>query len=161
MFERTKKTADSVLIANAENSFKECRKEKDRLEIFKKDLGSFTRFYEFMSQIVDYDSKDLEKLALYARHLRPLLREKLDDEDDIDLSNVTLSHYRLSKQREQNIVMESAGDYGLTPGSDLGTAKPKDKKEEYLSQILTRLNELFMTDQLTNNDLVSYAYTIK
>ena len=31
MFERTKKTADAVLIANAENSFKECKKEKDAL----------------------------------------------------------------------------------------------------------------------------------
>ena len=161
MFERTKKTGDPVLTANAEKSFKECRKEKDFLEIFKKDLGSFTRFYEFMSQIVDYDSKDLEKLALYARHLRPLLREKLDEEDDIDLSNVALSHYRLSKIREQNIVMESEGDYGLKPGSDLGSGKARDKKEEFLSQILARLNELFMTDNLTEMDLVNYAYTIR
>jgi len=153
-------STDAVLIANAEKSFKECKKAKDRLEIFKKDLGSFTRFYEFMSQIVDYDNKDLEKLSLYARHLRPLLREKLD-EDDIDLSNVALSHYRLSKQREQNLVMETEGDYGLTPGNDLGTAKAKDKKEELLSQVLTRLNELFITDKLTDKDLVNYAYTIR
>ncbi len=131
MFDRTKQTGDAVLIANAETSLKECKQEKDRLEIFKKDLGSFTRFYEFMSQIVDYDSKDLEKLSLYARHLRPLLREKLDDEDDIDLSNVALSHYRLSKIREQNIVMEAEGEYGLQPGSDIGSAKARDKKEEF------------------------------
>ena len=67
--ERTKKTADAVLMANAENSFKECKKEKDALEIFKKDLGTFVRFYEFMSQIVDYGDKALEKLNLYARNL--------------------------------------------------------------------------------------------
>lgn len=73
------------MIANAENSFKECKKEKDGLEIFKKDLGTFVRFYEFMSQIVDYDNKDLEKLSLYARNLRPMLREALINEDDIDL----------------------------------------------------------------------------
>ena len=53
IFERTKKTGDAVLIANAEKSFKDCRQEKDALEIFKKDLGTFVRFYEFMSQIVD------------------------------------------------------------------------------------------------------------
>ena len=41
------------------------------------DLVAFTRYYEFMSQIVDYDSHDLEKLSLYARHLAPLLREKI------------------------------------------------------------------------------------
>ncbi|NCC68345.1 MAG: type I restriction endonuclease subunit R, partial [Clostridia bacterium] len=150
-----------VLMANGEKSLNECKKEKDRLEIFKKDLGSFTRFYEFMSQIVDYNSKDLEKLALYARHLRPLLREKLDDDDEIDLSHVALSHYRLSKIREQDIVMEADGVYGLKPGSDIGSGKAKDKKEEFLSQILARLNELFMTDGLTENDLVNYAYTIR
>jgi type I restriction enzyme R subunit len=161
MFERTKKTSDTVLTANAEKSFKECRQEKDRLEIFKKDLGSFTRFYEFMSQIVDYDNKDLEKLSLYARHLRPLLREKLDDDDEIDLNNVALSHYRLSKIREQDIVMETDGVYGLKPGSDLGSGKAKDKKEEFMSQILARLNELFLTDGLSDADLTNYAQTIR
>lgn len=161
MFERTKKTSDPVLIANAEKSFKECRQEKDRLEIFKKDLGSFTRFYEFMSQIVDYDNKDLEKLSLYARHLRPLLREKIEEEDDIDLSNVALSHYRLSILRQQDLVMETKGDYGLTPGNELGSAKAKDKKEEFLSQILARLNELFITDGLSDGDLTNYAQTIR
>jgi hypothetical protein len=40
-----------------------------------------------MSQIVDYDDTDLEKLSLYARNLRPMLRETLLDEDDIDLGN--------------------------------------------------------------------------
>jgi type I restriction enzyme R subunit len=161
MFERTKKTSDPVLIANAEKSFKECRQEKDRLEIFKKDLGSFTRFYEFMSQIVDYDNKDLEKLSLYARHLRPLLREKLEEEDDIDLSNVALSHYRLSILRQQDLVMETHGSYGLTPGNELGSAKAKDKKEEFLSQILARLNDLFVTDGLSDGDLTNYAQTIR
>lgn len=161
IFERTKKTGDAVLTANAEKSFKECKQEKDRLEIFKKDLGSFTRFYEFMSQIVDYDSKDLEKLSLYARHLRPMLREKMDEDDDIDLSNVTLSHYRLSKQRQQDLVMEAQADYKLQPGSEVGTAKPKDKKEEFLSQILARLNELFITEGLTDKDLINYAHTIR
>lgn len=95
-----------------------------------------------MSQIVDYNDKDLEKLSLYARHLRPLLREKLDDDDLIDLSNVALSHYRLSKQLEQSLVMEAESDYGLKPGSDLGSGKAKDKKEEFLSQLLAWLNEL-------------------
>jgi len=161
MFDRTKKTADAVLIANAENSFKECKQEKDALEIFKKDLGSFVRFYEFMSQIVDYDDKDLEKLSLYARNLRPMLREALIEEDDIDLNSVVLSHYRLSKIRQQDIQLkEQAGDY-LTPGDEIGTAKPKDKKEEFLSQIIGRLNELFITDELTDKDLVNYAYTVR
>ena len=162
MFERTKRTKDAVLIANAENSFKDCKQEKDALEIFKKDLGTFVRFYEFMSQIVDYDDKDLEKLSLYARNLRPMLREVESDEEVVDLSNVVLSHYRLSKIRQQDIQLkEDAEGYDLEPGDALGTAKAKDKQEELLSEIVAKLNELFITDELTEADMVNYAYTVR
>jgi type I restriction enzyme R subunit len=161
MFERTKKFNDAVLLANAENSFKDCKKAKDALEIFKKDLGTFVRFYEFMSQIVDYNDKDLEKLSLYARNLRPMLRETVVDEDDIDLSSIVLSHYRVSKIRQQHLALqENAEEYKLVPGDEAGTAKAKDKQTEFLSQIVHRLNELFITDQLTEKDMVNYAYTI-
>lgn len=162
MFERTKKTGDVVLITNAENTFKDCEKEKSKLDIFKKDLGSFVRFYEFMSQIVDYDDKDLEKLSLFARHLRPLLHEQRIEEDEVDLSNVEMSHYRLSKLHEQHLkLQEDAAEYKITPGNDVGTAKPKDKKEEFLSNILARLNELFVTDNLTDKDMINYAFAVR
>ncbi|MDO9215493.1 MAG: DEAD/DEAH box helicase family protein [Methylococcales bacterium] len=162
MFERTKKTADTVLITNAENSFKECKKAKDTLEIFKKDLGTFTRFYEFMSQIVDYDDKDLEKLSLFARNLRPMLRESFMEDDDIDLSDIALSHYRLSIIRQQDLqLQENSADYKLEPADGLGTATAKNIEEAFLSQIISRLNELFITDHLTENDMVNYAHTIR
>lgn len=162
MFERTKKTGDPVLIANAEKTFKEAKTEKDALDIFKKDLGTFVRFYEFMSQIVDYDDKNLEKLSLFARNLRPMLRESLITEDDIDLNNVILSHYRLSEIRKQDLILEDQAEYKkLEPGEGAGTAKAKDKKEEFISQIIDRLNEVFITDQLTEKDMVNYAYTVR
>ena len=138
-----------------------CKKEKDALEIFKKDLGTFVRFYEFMSQIVDYDNRDLEKLSLYARNLGPMLREGLIEDDEIDLDNLRLSHYRLSKISQQNLVIKEDHPEYLPLGESLGSAKAKDKKEELLSQIISRLNELFVVDELTNKDLVNYAYTIR
>lgn len=161
MYKRTKKTNDSVLIANAEKSLKECKEAKDALEIFKKDLGTFVRFYEFMSQIVDYDNKDLERLSLYARNLRPMLRESLLDDDDIDLGNVVLSHYRISAIRQQDLKLNQDQSTYLAPGNEAGTAKAKDKKEELLSQIVLRLNELFIMDKLTDKDLISYAYSVR
>ena len=161
MFERTKQTNDAVLIANAENSFKECKKEKDALDIFKKDLGTFVRFYEFMSQIVDYNDKDLEKLSLYARNLRPMLREAVVDEDEIDLSNVELSHYRLSKIKQQHLIMEADSPSYLVTGEGVGTAVARDRKEEFLSLLINRLNEVFIADKLTEKDMVNYAYTIR
>ncbi len=161
MLKRSKRSQDPVLIANAENSVKDAKIEKDRLELFKKDLGSYVRSYEFLSQIVDYDDPELEKLSLYARHLRPMLREKIVGEDEIDLNNIEMSHYRLSKIRELDIKLKANEEALLPVGGEEGTAKPKDKKEEFLSIILQRLNEVFITDNLTGKDMVNYAVTIK
>ncbi|EXI39157.1 DEAD/DEAH box helicase family protein [Acinetobacter baumannii 846928] len=159
--EITKRTGEPVLIANAENEFAEAKKARDALEIFKKDLGSFTRFYEFMSQIVEYNDKELEKISLFARNLRPLLREQAADEDVIDLSNVTMSHYRLSKIRQQDIQLKvNSTEHKLEPANDLGSAKPKNKNEEFLSVILQRVNEVFITDKLTEQDMINYVYTV-
>lgn len=161
MFEHCKALGDATVLANAEKSLKESTEVKNTLEIFKKDLGSFTRYYEFMSQIVDYDDKDLEKLSLFARHLRPILREQLNDEDEIDLSNVTLSHYRLSKIRHQDLKLnDDKGEYGLDPTSEIGKGRAKDKTDEFLSIILRRLNDLFVTDDLTDDDMLNYARTV-
>lgn len=160
MFERAKKSDDAVLVANTENSLKKCKEEKDALELFKKDLGTFVRFYEFISQIVDYDDKDLEKLSLFARHLGPLLRESSVDDILIELDDVALSHYRLSKIKQQNLGLSIDGGEGLQPGSGLGSGVAKDKSEVFLSQIIQRLNDLFAGDGLTDDDLVNYAETI-
>ncbi len=161
LFERAKAADDPVLIANAENDMKESKTELDALQLFKSDLMAFTRYYEFMSQIVDYDSHDLEKLSIYARHLAPNLREGAQDEDPIDLSSVELSHYRLSKVRQQHLSMvKDAGDTGLPGFSDIGTGKPRDKEEEWLSQIIARMNELFITDDLTEKDQINYFNTL-
>ena len=161
LLERTKRTGDAVLIANAEGELKEAKKELDGLGSFKADLRSFTRYYEFMSQIVDYDSTDLEKLSLYARHLYPQLRESTPQDDPIDLSSVELSHYRLSLLKQQTLSLARDAHRGLAPASAVGTRKSRDKKEEFLSQIIARLNEVFVTEGLTENDLLDYALTIK
>ena len=160
MFERAKQSGDAILIANTEKTFKDCKKEKDALELFKKDLGTFVRFYEFISQIVDYDDKELEKLSLFARNLGPLLREAAVNDDVIDLDDVALSHYRLSKIKQQNLGLSVDGAEGLEPGSGLGSGVARDQTEEFLSQIIQRLNDLFAGDGLTDADMVNYAETI-
>lgn len=161
LYDHAKDLNDATFIANAETDMKAAKEALDALNVFKSDLVALTRYYEFMSQIVDYDSPDLERLSLYARHLAPLLREKNPDDDSIDLSSVELSHYRLSKLKQQDLLMVKEGGEGLYATNALGTGKPRSKEEEWLSQIITRLNELFITDALTDKDLINYAYTIR
>lgn len=160
LFDHAKSLNDPTFIANADGDMKEAKKELDALGIFKADLVSFTRYYEFMSQIVDYESTDLEKLNLYARHLAPLLREEAPEDDPIDLTSVGLTHYRLSKIKQQHLLLVKEGAGGIYGATDVGTGKGRNKKEEWLSQIIARLNELFITDGLTDQDLINYATTI-
>jgi len=130
-------------VAHAEEALQQAREERDRLEIFRKDLGSFTRFYEFISQVVNFHDEDLEKLNVFARHLLPLLRTERE-ETEIDLSELQLTHYRLTKQREHRLKLgEEEGEYGLDPAGKPGGAQPRDPKQERLQEIIQRLNDLF------------------
>lgn len=161
LFDHAKAIDDATFMANAEADMKEAKTVLDGLRLFKADLGSFTRYYEFISQIVDFDSEELETLSIYARHLAPLLREEATVDDPIDLSSVQLSHYRLSKIRQQHLRLQADAEPGIEPTSDLGTGKARNKDEIWLSQLIQRLNELFITDGLSDADLTSYAYTIR
>lgn len=147
----------------AENSVKHAKEARDILEVFKKDLISFYRYYEFTSQVVDFNDVELEKLSVFAKHLHPLLRLDVM-EDDVDLSDVVMTHYRLHEQREADLqlgnkVGEESKPY-LPPTKEGSGATPKDPKTELLHEIIERMNDLFIEDGLSENDLVNYANTI-
>ena len=48
----------------------------DELELFRKDVGTFLRQYDFLSQIVNYEDPSLEKLSIYLRHLAPVISSR-------------------------------------------------------------------------------------
>ena len=147
----------------AENSVKNAKQARDTLEVFRKDLISFSRYYEFSSQIVDFDDLDLEKLSIFAKHLYPLLRLDIS-EDEIDLSDVAMTHYRLHEQREADLQLgcklgEEQSTY-LSPSKEGTGSTPKDPQTELLNEIIERMNDLFIEDDLSENDMLSYANTI-
>lgn len=49
--------------------------EEDAQQLFRKDLGSFLRLYEFLSQIIPYNDPELEKLFVFGKNLMPRLAE--------------------------------------------------------------------------------------
>ena len=132
-------------VQRIQHSLKQAQAAKDELDVFKKDLGSFVRFYEFMAQLIDYDDRELEQLCVYARHLLPLLREERLDDDELDLSELELTHYRITKQRERAIELghDDDGSPGIKPVTAVGQGQAHDPKTEKLSEIIKRLNELF------------------
>ncbi len=94
----------------------------DALGIFRKDLGSFVRAYEFLAQIFDYGDTDLEQRAVFYRHLQPWLKVE-NARTPIDLSAVELTHYRMQDLGQRAIKLEEErAEYKLPPLGEVGTA---------------------------------------
>lgn len=136
---------------------KEANETKSSLDIFKKDLTTFVRMYEFLSQVVDYGDEELEKLWAFVKHLIPNLKA-YQTKEPIDLSMVELTHYKLHQQEPENIRLsgEEGGLKGLNPGG----AVARDPEKELLSYIVQEMNEIFEGD-FTANDMVNLAHSIK
>jgi len=145
--------------AEVEAILKAAREALATLEAFKRDMGSFIRFYEFISQIVDFDDVELEKLCIYSRHLLPLLREEILS-DPVDLSGVQMTHYRADVKQHSRLVLEHAEGKGIEPVTDLGRGKGRDDPEIWLSEVIEKLNQIFGGENLTDQDMINYLNTI-
>lgn len=144
-FKRTaERNGDSVGEKKAEAAIKEAGEQVDQLDLFRKNLQSFVRLYEFLSQIIPYEDLELEQLCMYAKHLYPLLRVDRLEQEDVDVGELQLSHYRLTKRAEHQLRLnEEQGVYGLDPASALGSGKAHDSEKKRLSEIIEALNDIF------------------
>ena len=150
-----KAAGDTVAINQAEHDLNVAGEQLDGLELFRKNLQSFVRLYEFMSQIIPYEDPELEQLSVFARHLHPLLRiDRLFEE--VDIGELRLSHYRLNKRAEQKLrLQDHDGESPLKPSSDVGTGKPHDPEKKRLSEIIEALNDLFGAE-VNDEDQLQY-----
>ncbi len=144
-------------VQHAKHQETEAGEALDGLDLFRKNLQSFVRAYEFLSQIVEYEDRELEQLCVFAKHLYPLLRiDRLDDEE-IDVSELALTHYRLTKRAEHELVLgEPQQEYGLKPLSEVGSGTAHDPEKKLLSEIIEALNEIFGAD-VSDADKLHFA----
>jgi type I restriction enzyme R subunit len=114
-------------------------------ENFKHSLQTFTRMYSFLTQIMPFTDVELEKLYTYGRFLLKKLPRK-SQKDKFQLGDeVSLEYYRIQKIGEQNIAMESKGEYELQGISAAGIRMSKEEKAA-LSEIITVINNRFGTE---------------
>ena len=117
--------------------------EEEQQELFRKDMASFIRLYEFLSQIIPYNDPELEKLFVFAKSLMPRLSESARGELLQLDSDVRLTHYRLQKMGEQQLSLEQAEVIKLPGIKDAGSgAAPEDERKD-LREIVSRMNDLF------------------
>ncbi|OCK42249.1 restriction endonuclease subunit R [Tenacibaculum soleae] len=112
---------------------------------FKHALQTFTRLYSFLTQIMPFSDVELEKLFTYSRFLLKKLPRK-NESDRFQLGDeVSLEYYRLQRVAEQNIAMESQGEYSLEVMDGAGIRMSKEEQEA-LSEIINVLNNRFGTE---------------
>ncbi|MGV9768304.1 type I restriction endonuclease subunit R [Microbacterium sp. NPDC003461] len=113
--------------------------ERELLELFRKDVGSFIRLYDFMSQVFDYGDTDIAKKHIYLRLLAPHLRtEQLIP--GIDFSDIELT--KLQLRDEGKVDVSLTGGEALKPVG-VGGGEARDPKMVALAEVLQLLNERF------------------
>ncbi|MFW3346594.1 type I restriction enzyme subunit R domain-containing protein [Aliarcobacter butzleri] len=152
-----KQNKDERAIHNLEKELREENEKKSKLDLLKKDFVTYVRRYEFLSQIVDYEDIELEKLWAFLKGLIPNLKTLEITKEDIDISSIELTKYKLKKQKERDIILE--GGVLLHNPDDMGTGIARDPELEFLSEIIARLNEIF-EGNFTEDDVLSYARTL-
>ncbi len=132
--------------------------EMDALVLFKTDMATYHRAYTFLSQIFNYANTDLEKRAIFYKHLVRLLKFG-QERDEVDLSQVVLTHHTL-KDRGKQAMKLADGEYPhLDPMTEIGSGAVQEKKKAYLSEIIEKVNDLFK-GELTDNDKLVYVNNV-
>ena len=116
----------------------------DQLTMFEKDLGSFCRLYEFLSQIVNYGDTELEAKYLFYRHLAPLIKPE-NRKLPLELAGLEMTHYKINTGKAVSIKLGSGDEdeTGLKGITSVGSGKAKDPELVRLEELLNKLNDLF------------------
>jgi type I restriction enzyme R subunit len=123
-------------------------------EEFKSNLQCFVRLYGFLSQIIDWQDVELEKLYAYGRYLLTKLpRRGSDGEINLD-DEVVLTAYRNEKTFDGSgslKVNETTPVYGPT---EVGTGGTYENRTSPLSAVIKIINERFSTDFTEDDKLL-------
>jgi type I restriction enzyme, R subunit len=130
----------------------------DALVLFRSDLATYLRAYTFLSQIFDYGNTDFEKRAIFFKCLIRLLKFGREREG-VDLSQVTLTHHTLKNRGKKNLNLSDEDAPKLLPITEAGSGSVQEKEKARLSEIITKLNEIYGTET-TDGDQLSHATTL-
>ena len=116
--------------------------ETDRQDLFKSTLARFNRIYAFITQVCRLFDKDIHKFSVYCKFLYTMLPKGGSDKISVD-DKVLLEYYRLEKDFEGNISLESTSE-GFRPIT--GEAGRREKTKDPLTVIIDKINEKYGTN---------------
>jgi type I restriction enzyme R subunit len=142
---------------NDGDTLKRAKDELAALTLFRSDIGTYGRFYTFLSQIFDYANTGLEKRAMFYKALLPLLEFEREI-NTVDLSKVVLTHHHLRDLGTRKLDLKQGASPAI-PGMGPGGGGVQDKNKVELAEIIAKLNELFNGD-LGDNDKLPYVCNV-
>ncbi len=124
------------------------------LDLFRKDIATYVRLYDFMSQIVDYGDPYMEMLSLFLRLLERVIADS-SWSAEVDLSDVVLVGVKHTKRAAIDIAL--VGDVELGGISGAGTGVRKDPKYVALQVVIDKMNDLFGADAFTQSQIREFV----
>ncbi|MDQ0000464.1 type I restriction enzyme R subunit [Pseudarthrobacter sulfonivorans] len=145
--------------------YRKAREEKDKtaqdaLDLFRKDLGSFIRAYDFLSQIIDYQDTALEKRSIFYKLLARVISSENQDRETVDLSEVVMTHYKLRKQEQAELKLSDDESVPLDPLTAAGSGSAHEKQKAKWAEIIEQMNTFFEGSGLSDADQLSVAESV-
>ena len=116
--------------------------QEDERQDFRGQVTDYVRLYSFLAQVITFLDADLEKLYVFARHFRRLLRV---DREQLPLEiqhSIDMESYRIQQTARGKVELERKGDK-LDPVRTKEPGQRTPEELEALSRIIADLNERF------------------
>ena len=127
---------------------------EDEQEDFRSKLMSYIRLYAFLSQIIPFEDVDLEKLHVFARHLRRLLPVNRDQLPTEILDSIDVNSYRIRTTSSGSLTPDPRPEEKLDPMQESEKHGPIEDPRQALSEIIEFLNEMFGEDAPVAEEIV-------
>ncbi len=114
----------------------------DERQDFRGQVTDYVRLYSFLAQVITFLDADLEKLYVFARHLRRLLRVDREELPIEIQQNIDMESYRIQQTASGKVALERKGDK-LDPVRTKEPGQRTPEELEALSRIIADLNERF------------------
>jgi type I restriction enzyme R subunit len=124
------------------------------LDLFRKDISTYVRLYDFMSQIVDYGDPYLEMLSIFLRLLEKVIADA-SWSAEVDLSDVVLVGVKHTKATAVDISL--TGDGQLKGISGAGTGSRKEPKYVALQVVIDKMNDLFGAESFSESQIREFV----
>ncbi|WP_055477223.1 type I restriction endonuclease subunit R [Gordonia sp. HS-NH1] len=126
----------------------------NELDLFRKDISTYVRLYDFMSQIVDYGDPYMEMLSIFLRLLEKVIADS-SWAAEVDLSDVVLVGVKHTSRPRTDISL--TGDGELKGISAAGSGARKEPKYVALQVVIDKMNDLFGAEAFTESQIREFV----